>query len=141
MYHYDQRMPVRPNTKNLEDFLSVVNGSKEVGLAIARNKTELAHLGKAMKDFGLKRSENVRDLFTFSKTYFVADVQMDKAVYDFVAQYPTGQVEIFDQELMRSRSISPDYMDRTIVLLIERGDLNKLQTRGLNLLSVAGPAF
>jgi len=118
-----------------------MQGGKEVGLVIAKNDEELAGFAKAMDGFDFKRSENIADLFKFSKTYFVITEDMDKDVYDFIVQYPTGQVEIFDKKLMRSQTLSPDYKNSAIVLLVDKDNLNKIQEKGFDLLSSAGPAF
>lgn len=129
------------NPKSIEEFLSVMQGGKEVGLIIAQNEAELSSFAKALDRFDFKRLENIFDLFTFSKTYLVADQNMDKGVYDFIVQYPTGQVEIFNKELMQSQTIAPDYKNSAVVLLVEKNNLNKIQEKGFDLLGVAGPAF
>lgn len=125
----------------IEEFLSVTIGSKEVGLAIAKNEAEISSFAKAMDRSDFKRSENIADLFKSPKTYLVADGNLDKDVYDFIVQYSTGQVEIFDKKLMQSLTLSPDYKNSAIVLLVDKDNLNKIQEKGLDLLSAAGPAF
>ena len=129
------------NKASIEEFLSVIIGSREVGLVIAQNEAEISSFAKAMDRFDFKRSENISDLFKSPKTYLVADGNLDKDVYDFIVQYPTGQVEIFDKKLMQSQMISPDYKNSAIVLLVDKKNLNKIQEKGFDILGVAGPAF
>lgn len=125
----------------IEEFLSVMIGSKEVGMVIAKNEAEISSFAKAMDGLDFKRSENIADLFQSPKTYFVVDGNLDKDVYDFIVQYPTGQVEIFDKKLMQSQTLSPDYKNSAIVLLVDKDNLNKIQEKGFDLLSSTGPAF
>jgi len=129
------------NKASIEEFLSVIIGSREVGLVIAQNEAEISSFAKAMDRFDFKRSENISDLFKSPKTYLVADGNLDKDVYDFIVQYPTGQVEIFDKKLMQSQMLSPDYKNSAIVLLVDKKNLNKIQEKGFDILGVAGPAF
>lgn len=139
-------MSILSSKKTFGDFLSVALGSKEVALVIAKNKTELLSLAKAMDKQGFKRSENILEIFSAfggksHKTYFVAYEKMDKDIYDFIVQYPTGQVEIFDKKLMKSQIFFPDYKNFAVVLLVDKDDLNKIQKKGFNLLSVTGSAY
>lgn len=134
-------MSITSNKASIEEFLSVIIGSREVGLVIAKNEAEISGFAKAMDRFDFKRSENIADLFKSPKTYFVADGNLDKDVYDFIVQYSTGQVEIFDKKLMQSLTLSPDYKNSAIVLLVDKDNLNKIQEKGFDLLSSTGPAF
>lgn len=134
-------MSITSNKESIEEFLSVIIGSREVGLVIAKNEAEISSFAKAMDRFDFKRSENIADLFKSPKTYFVADGNLDKDVYDFIVQYSTGQVEIFDKKLMQSLTLSPDYKNSAIVLLVDKDNLNKIQEKGFDLLSSTGPAF
>jgi len=134
-------MSTTSNKASIEEFLSVMIGSREVGLVIAKNEAEISSLTKAMDRSDFKRSENISDLLKSPQTYLVADENIDKDVYDFIVQYPTGQVEIFDKKLMQSQTLSPDYKNSAIVLLVEKNNLNKIQEKGFDILGVAGPAF
>lgn len=126
---------------SLEEFLTVTAGSKEMGLIIAKDASELEGFVRSLDGMGFKRSEKVADLSKLQKSYFVIDEGVAKDAYDFAVQYPSGQVEIFDKELMQSQSFSPDYGSLNLVLLVVKDDLNKLQTKGFDLLSAVGPAF
>ena len=133
-------MPITSEKTSINDFLSVSMGSKEASMAIAQNQAELSRFKKIMDEQGFEQSKNIADLFKLQKTYFVLDEDMDKDIYDFVVQYPTGQVEIFDKKLMRSETFFPDY-NKEMVLLVIKEDLNKLQAKGFDLLSCTGPAY
>lgn len=130
----------KAKTASFKEFLAVTAGSREVGLAIAENSKEIRDFSRSLAGAGFKQAKGVFDLFGLPKAYIIISDDMDKDVYDFVVQYPTGQVEIFDKERMRSEILSPDY-NRGVVLLVEKGALNKLQVKGFDLLTAAGPAY
>lgn len=108
-------------------------------MAVAKNEDELKELSRSLNEFGFKEADTVSDLLD-SKSYIVVKEDSGKIVYDFAAQYPTGQIEIFNKEKMQSKVFAPDYAN-SIVLLIEEKDLKSLSAKGLDLLLVAGPAY
>ncbi len=134
-------MANQPKNTPISEFLAIMTDSKEIGLAIARDDKELRNFSQSMDEAGFKQADGIADLLKSPKTYLRISEDMDKNVYDFVVQYPTGQVEIFDKELMRSETFSPDYHNLGIVLLVAKDDLNKLQAKGFDLLSAVGPAY
>lgn len=134
-------MTTQTKTPSLEEFLTVTAGSKEMGLIIAKDTSESEGFARSLDGMGFKRSEKVSDLSKLQKSYFVINEGAAKDAYDFAVQYPSGQVEIFDKEQMQSQSFSPDYGSLNLVLLVVKDDLNKLQTKGFDLLSAVGPAF
>ena len=127
-------------TITFQEFLAVTPGSKEVGLVIAKNEKEIRDFSHSLDEAGFEQAAGVFDLFRLPKAYMTINEDAGKDIYDFVVQYPTGQVEIFDKERMRSEMLSPDY-SRSVVLLVEKGALNKLQAKGFDLLTAVGPAF
>ena len=127
--------------KEFTDFLKATFGQKEVGLIIAQDRDQLSDCSGAMESEGFKRSDNISDLFNSAKTYLVAGENMSKDFYDFLIQYPTGQVEIFDNNVMESKTFSPDYTNGCVIFLVLKEDLNKLQDKGWNILANCGPAY
>jgi|SRR3989338_1981994 len=127
--------------KEFTDFLKVAFGQKEVGLVIAKNRDVLSHFSSIMDSEGFKRSDNVSDLFNTSKTYLSISENVSKDTYDFLVQYPTGQVEIFDNNIMKSKTFSPDYPNSCVVFLLSKEDLNKLEVKGWNILIHSGLTY
>ena len=127
------------SSQPFNDFLETVSG-REVALAIAKDENELKEFSQSMNELGFKEAEKTPDLLSYPKSYMVAKDDMGKDIYDFAVQYSTGQVEIFDKDKMRSETLSPDYKN-SAVLLIDEKVLNRLSAEGLDLLSVAGPAY
>lgn len=109
-------------------------------MAIAKDENELKEFSRSMNELGFKEAGKASDLLSHAKSYAIVKEDMAKNIYDFAVQYPTGQVEIFDKDKMRSETFSPDYTN-SAVLLIDEKVLNKLSAEGLDLLSAAGPAY
>jgi hypothetical protein len=130
-------------TENKEflDFLKVTFGQKEVGLIVAKDRDQLSDFSGAMEGEGFKRLDNISDLFNSPKTYLSIGENMSKDFYDFLIQYPTGQVEIFDNNEMESKTFSPDYTNSCVIFLVLKEDLSKLQDKGWDILANCGPAY
>jgi hypothetical protein len=134
-------MPTTKHAASLNDFLAVLQGSKEVGLALAEDNADRSRLANALEEQGLKRSARVLDLFTAPQTYIVLGKDADKDLYDFAVQYPTGQVEIFDTKRMRSEILLSTDGDRRVVFLAAKDDLDAWQAKGFDILSAVGPTY
>jgi len=129
------------NEEKFKKFLNILADQKEVGLVIAKNEKELGTFVKILNEAGLKQSEGVADLLKSPKTYFVVSENFNKDIYDFVVQYPTGQLEVFNKQLMQSQTFYPDYKNSVVILLVDKDNLNKIQEKGFDILSATGPAF
>lgn len=134
-------MPTQTTKDGLADFVHVAFGSKEVGLALAENAKELVEFSQALDSMGFTRAEDVSGLTERPKVYLVLGKDMEKGVYDFAVQYPTGQVEMFDGDAMRSRVMTPDYRNTAVILLASKKDIAASRARGFDILAVAGPAY
>ena len=87
-------------TNTFEDFLKYASSQKEVSLALAKDETELAEFIKALETHQFRQAVDYSDLFKHitqpGKVFVVVKDSLPKDMYDFIVQYPTGQVEIYD---------------------------------------------
>ncbi len=127
--------------EGLHEFLDILKGQKDVGLVLARDESEMGGFIKFFEDSGFQTSKNVFDFFGFQKMYLVLDENLPKDLYDFVAQYPTGQVEIFDKEKNESKVFSPDYQSQVLVLVATESVLAKLKERSFEIIDKVGPVY
>lgn len=128
------------NTQAFQDFLHVVVGSREVGLVLARDNDELKFLSTNMEESGFVQSAHATDLGEFPKTYILGSV-MNKKMYDFVVQYPTGSVEIFDKKTMQSRIIHPNYSQGAVVVVVTMEDMKTLEENGFDIRTSVGITY
>lgn len=132
------------NTKSktpIEEFLSVVSGGQDVGLLIASKQNEYEELKKNLIKFGFSQIEDITDVLKLKKAYFIIKPDTEKDIYDFISQYPSGQVQIFDKKNMKPQVFFPDYKNSSFVLLVDQDNLNKSQAKGFDFLSVVGLAY
>lgn len=125
----------------IEDFLKIISMSHEIGMIIAKNQENIDNTSKILEDNGFEQQQKVMGFFDVSKSYFIVNPLHPKEIYDFVTQYQTGQVEVFDKEEVSSKVFSPEYEDLSIILLITEDDLNKLETNNFSILSSVGPCL
>lgn len=135
-------MPTQSKNLPIDEFLAVTAGSKDIGLIIAQNAEELTHFKKQLADADFTMAKNWADLMkTPQKVFVIADENIEKNIYDFIIQYQTGQVSIFDAITSTWQSISPDYENSAFVILMQKGVRSALFAKGINFMPAVGPAF
>lgn len=126
---------------NFKKFLDLIGGQKEPGLIIVEGREELSDVIASLMSLGFEQALNVKEAFELDKIYIIANQNTDKDLRDFINQYPTGQVEIFDKGLMTSNVLIPEYDNRSVVILTKKEELKNLQKSGFNLLDFSGPVY
>ncbi len=136
---------MEPNKDELKKFLQVASGQKEVALIIAQDETELQELQQSLKKSGFTKVDRTSELLTRmdkpGKLLFTFSGTINKNVYDFLIQYSTGQVEIFDRTTMQSQVAVPNYRNLSVVALITKKDLLALEKQGFSIRENTGVAF
>lgn len=127
------------------DFLKYTSSQKEVSLVVAKDEKELEEFVEILSLADYRQAVDTQELFKRiihpSKVYFIIRNKLHKDIYDFILQYPTGQVEIFDKERMKSQTVSPIYNGVSIVLLITKQTLSSIQQTGQQLLENTGLTY
>jgi hypothetical protein len=133
---------IAKNSKKIKEFLNFVKSQKEVGFIITENDKDLKEFEKELTLSSFIKNGNIvelgESLKKSGKNFIVLKNEDLKSVYDFLIQYPTGQIEIFDSKLMKSEVIIPNYAKSTVVLLTTKKYLSKIEKEGYDLLSHAG---
>ncbi|RJP47122.1 MAG: hypothetical protein C4584_00775 [Armatimonadetes bacterium] len=116
---------------DFQEFIKFTNSQKEVSLAIAKNEEELKEFQEILEKYRFKQATKVPQLMLHSdsaaKLFFLVKEELPKDLYDFILQYPTGRVQIFDSNNMKSNITVPVYKDVSIVLLMTKETLSKIQ--------------
>lgn len=126
----------------IEDFLSALTGSKEVGLAIAKNDQELGEFVKVLAEANFNKLDSVLAYQNAHHGWYLTidDQGKFKEIYDFVCQYPLTVISLFDSANSKTITVKPDYKNPTIFLITEDG-LKDFQQSGFDLLGRVGPAY
>lgn len=138
-------MKTKEKGHKLTEFLNFTLGQPEVALAIAGNEKELSELKKELekKDFseGKGVHESVKEISSGTKLFFEYKHEHGKELYDFIIQYPSGQVYLFDAQKREPVFVNPNYKNSAVLVLITKSDLKKATSSGFNILENTGMAF
>jgi len=133
---------------SFSEFLEHIFLAREVPIIIAEDQDELHEYSHLLDQAGYHEQESVYHLIQVSqsptKDYLVLDDHHPytiKQAYDFVVQYPTGQIEVSDQVTLQKAVFSPNYQESTCLLLITHRELQKVESTGLEFLSHTGMAY
>ena len=129
----------------LSKFLNRVASQKEVAVIITKDENELKDLTNVLEDKKFTKTDNVFKILdqitSPAKILFVIEEKLPKDIYDFLVQYPTGQIQIFNREKRKMESVSPVYKDVSVVFTITKENLMYHQKKGFSLLEHAGMAY
>lgn len=127
------------------DFLKFSNSQKEVSLAIARDEEELKEIQELLETNHYRRANHASQLLLHidapAKIYYLISEKLPKEIYDFIIQYPTGQVEIFDSEKMKSSVVQPSYSDVSVIFLITKDNLANIRKDNFEMLNNTGITY
>lgn len=123
--------------KKFTDFISHIESQREISLAIANGQRELDDFVSSLEESGFRQVIDTHELFRRVvkpvKIFYLIKDPFPKPIYDFMVQYPTGQVEIFDKASMRSDIIIPVYHKVSIVFLVRKDRLLSIEKEGYSL--------
>ena len=132
----------------LSQFLEKTLSQKDVSLVVARDSKEIKAFEAVLVGEGFKMVNHISEILSALnnpsksvKLYISPDHGNVKALYDFLIQYPTGQVEIFNDKQMQSEILHPEYTNSAIVLLILKDELKRLELSNFAFAQYAGLAF
>lgn len=133
---------------NFIDFLSQIKNAKEVSLVLAQDESEKYNLEKLLLENNFSKVIDVFDLMKKieigGECFFVldltADIKILKKYYDFVIQYPTRQIEIFDANKNISLVVSPN-VNSKVILLIDKEAIQNCQKQNFDFLSLVGLTY
>jgi len=127
------------------DFLKYTPSQREVSLAIAKDESELKEFIEILESQEYRQAIDTSELFknieSPSKVFFIVRDKLPKDIYDFIVQYSTGQIEIFDRESMQSKNVIPAYEGISIVFLITKQALRHVQEAGFQILDSVGITY
>ncbi len=135
------------NDENQEfsQFLEKTFGQKEVALIIAKTAGEIGKITHNLIAGGFIEASGISELFetlpSGGKFFYVVGGHLNKDMYDFAVQYPTGQVEIFYKDTNSSKIINPIYDRSAIAYLLTKEQLASIQSEGKTLLDKVGLTF
>ncbi|HMB66113.1 MAG TPA: hypothetical protein VKO42_04505 [Patescibacteria group bacterium] len=130
----------------LQQFLSYTSGQKEIPLVIAPDEQGQKNTEQELEKQGFEKTEDIADLLNKLQQkgsyYFSVSGEDDlKKIYDLVVQYPMNQIQMLVPGEHEKRIIEPDYPNLSVVFLISKETLEKIQKQGFNLLAKVGITY
>jgi hypothetical protein len=114
---------------NFNEFLNHSLSQKEISLVIAQNNQDFQKITKNLKKVNYQQCNDIFKLLKLisqpSKIFIPIKDKISKDIYDFVAQYPTSQIEIYNKTKLKSQVSTPIYQNVSIIVLIKKDFLKK----------------
>ncbi len=128
--------------KSFKEFITYNVGQKEIALVVFKDQIELKEIKKILKKDKFVLLESIENFNeAVIKAYFVLDESFSKSIYDFIKQYPTGSVEVFNTDKMEARIIKPDYEKTSLVFLVSEDKLKQITNDGFDFISIVGMCY
>lgn len=128
-----------------DNFLKHGKAQKEVSLAIVADESQLNEVISSLQNKGFRQAADIADLFNYlekpSQVFCILKDEISKDFYDFILQYPTGQVQIYDKFNLKSKVATPDYAKTSIIFVATKEALRLSRKGGLELLDKVGMAY
>lgn len=126
--------------EEIKKFLEMTNGSIEPCLMITQDEGELVAIENEVSDSGFKKTKDVEEIFNGikngNKIYFISGETLENDLYNILTQYSTGQVNIYDGQ--ENLVASPDYKNGSVLILITKANLEKIEASQKSLLRIVG---
>jgi hypothetical protein len=128
-------------TPSLNNLLEATTRTHEAGLVIARDSAAQKRLIQSLEQAGLKRTTVTSFKPAAHGSYVVIEDRTQyKDAYDFVCQYPTTVVSLYDAATKQMVVMRPDY--RTpLVFVMTDATLASMSKAGFDLRGRIGPVL
>lgn len=125
----------------LKEFLQKINSQKEVSLIIAKD-SEFEEVVKTLRSLEFKDVTHIADLLKEiekpSKPSLCLQKEFPKEIYNFITQYPTGQIEIYDNHNTEPYVATPVYKGVSIIIVTDPSALDSAKDLGFSVLNTVG---
>lgn len=119
------------NQAKLKDFLTYLSSDTEPGLVVCEDKEMIENVSLAFENQGFKRVSNWQELAENIKnsinSYMILGDEIEKDIYDALAQFRTGGIEIMDKETLEKDIVSFNPKDVSFAILSEESSLRKIE--------------
>lgn len=132
-------------TKKFDEFLNYTFGQKEVSLAVINDMGEFDQLNSSLQEKGFVEAKSELEFFNNireeSNTFFLVKGVLPKKIYDIIVQFPTGQIEIFDDSKMETQVIKPDRSKISVLILLTESGLKEIEKSGYFIVDKVGLTY
>lgn len=133
------------NTEEFKDFVSKSFALREPSLLVVFDEEKISNVKDHIEFFDFKYVSEMDELAHMTqkggKFYFLINEENLKGIYDFVKQYSTGAIDIFDAHVGKQMTFSPEYSKTSLMLIVTKDMLIHAQSLGFDILKLAGLTY
>ena len=85
--------------------------------------------------------ELARKTTVSNKLFCIHKGVIRKNVYDFITQYPSGQIQLFDKQTMKPQFVEPIHTGVSVILLMTEETLKENELEGYTLMDKVGLVY
>ena|SRR5260221_10173792 len=130
---------------DFSEFLTYTNSQAEVSLVLAKDEDEQNNFINTLKEQQFKQVISLSHLLAAikapTKIFYVITDDLPQGIYEFISQYPTGHLSIFDKTVGDFHTITPLYTDVAVVFIITKDRMKKLVQKESPILDKVGLVF
>ncbi len=127
------------------DFLTYTPSQKEVSLVFAKDETEQDHFLQELEGQGFKQIFTLYELLDTvtspTKSFYLIQDELPVDVYEFIQQYPTRHIGIYDKVSKKFAVTNPVYKDVSLVFVVTKAHLQNLHNQGFTLFDKVGLTY
>lgn len=131
--------------QEFQDFLDFTRSQEAVSLVLAKDESEQTQFLSVLIDQGFREMKNVEMFLSAvtspSKLFYVMQPDLPKEMNEFISQYPTRHIGIFNTSTGKNMIATPLYENVSIVCIITKENLQKIQQQGYTLFDKVGLTF
>jgi hypothetical protein len=115
----------------MKNFLKFIRSQKEPGLLIVEDSSKIDEITGLLDRQEFKKvsdwKEALESLGKEGRIYVVLDKKLPKELYDLVAQFSTGGVEIFDTETLQSNVVQFNPNEIEFIIVSTQDNLDSVE--------------
>lgn len=129
----------------LQQFLHYTDSQKNVSLILANDKAEQRAFLKILTQEGFQKVDTIsrllKETMQVSKVFYVIRDALPNQFYDFIVQYSTRHMTIYDYTQRKFLVANPIYTNVSIVFVVTKDMLKKIHEEGFSLLDKVGLTY
>lgn len=105
--------------KSITQFLDATNGAREVSLIVIDKQEDQDEFIRLLHDYNFKQCDpnSILRSLDSEKSFVLLPRDFNKELYDFIVQYPSGQIQYLDNKSFQTKIVDIDYKGRSCILI------------------------
>jgi len=130
---------------DFREFLTFTSSQKEVSLVLAKDETVQNDLVQILYQQGFHQIHTVSELLKIiaapTKVFYLVQNELPVDIYEFIQQYPTRHISIYDKATKKFVASRPIYKDVAVILVVTKDNLEKIHSQNFTLFDKVGLTY